>query len=276
MFKVAVPHIKKINEKSITTAKAWELGYGGRHEKGKSHTTQTRLEFTPQLVKEKLLKLMKNPKMPLKLVTLAGHTGDFSKALKESGFQVVHTDLAEKFVEAGRKKGLPSVKAFAHMPPKFKGVAAYVGFEIDPIHVNTPGAGHLLFLNALSNSKYGAVFVGTTEQWRPWAVTARAYACKAAGEKAVFKDVNTGEMQQVNFVRVYADKEWAKKMQEDIKVIKLLQGKPKTSVSRLQAATGLSKKRLLKSLRRIDFLSKRWTEHGPQPLMKEVEVSGVE
>lgn len=91
-----------------------------------------------------------------KLIVVAGFKGHFTRVLHEAGFQVVHTDLVEKYAQSVPE--VPSVHAPASEIPKMRNALAYVSFEGAPAYTRLPG--HIAILKAMAETK-GVIDVST-------------------------------------------------------------------------------------------------------------------
>jgi hypothetical protein len=173
LITISIPDVGKVRKLSENLVRDFWNKTGDKSSLYSSH--QGGIVFDPEKVKPITCELIGKKANPT-FVSVMGHTGEFITAIKNAGYDTIYTDLADSYVALGREKGLLSIKRHAENPINcFDPI--YVAFEPIPLS-NIPFADMLLFLNALSKSRYGIILAGGPNQLDQWKELIEAYHCK--------------------------------------------------------------------------------------------------
>ncbi len=261
-MKYSVIDIRKSIEASKKIGEHWAVVHNFEMHK----TTQDRLNWEKykSIVKPALMQVLgwKRIRKDAKLVAVAGHTGNFVRALKQIGFNIEHTDISKKFVEIARSKGLESREAPAQRIPYKKGNIYHIGFEIDPVIRSE--AAEVMFLRTMLQTN-GLILAGSIPQ--PFLDhLAKKYECKIEklmGRKDKDKGViieryeqrpvlnNSKEGDEFHITKITPTEKSLPKIWLDLKLLKLLQNKKEISISKLSKRLGIKEDKIKRSLGRI-------------------------
>ncbi|MEM2974364.1 MAG: hypothetical protein QW112_01920 [Candidatus Micrarchaeia archaeon] len=247
-MKVYIPNRREIYANSLIEADSWAKN------RKINLSNQRKIRFMPEALREYICQLIGEPMQGQKAVVLAGFTGEYSYALHKAGFNVLHTDILDCYVEAGRKKGLKAIKTHAENPPKLEDISFYTTFEFAPIHSNKGGE-ILMLLETLANSKHGLIETSLWDSRIYWEHLRPIYNFNITtikGSIARYKEKGWREEKVTGYVTRYSvDDKFREILSTDLKVMDALQGPETNSIRRLAEKLMLKIAIVRESLNRI-------------------------
>jgi len=249
---ITIPDRKLVRASSAAAAEGWD--------KKLELSTQRSINLLPDSLGKHISHLLDEPIQKQKVVVLAGFTGEYSHTLHKAGLDVIHTDILDCYVDAGRKNGLQAMKAHAESPPKLKDISFYSTFEFGPIHFNIGGE-MLMFIEVVAHAKHGFIETSVWDNRRLWEHFGQKYEFNTDSVKGTIAKYKCGESAS-NYesndevtgyvVRYHASEQQKDVFRTDLAVIDALQMRTSIEISKLARMLKLSARKLRESLRRIN------------------------